>query len=640
MWTGLGWLPSSPADFRDCVRGIRRDAAEGVDPESLWLRAKALGNCALDEVQLAQLARVVDDLPEGGNVARQLKLGLIGDGTLSLLGPAITASATRRDLRIRVIQGDYGRAVDDAVNPDSPLRRMGLDAVLVACDRRGLGLDRAAFSPEESQQIAEMALGVVRSICAGLQQFVKGAILVQTIVPPMEPLFGSFDRRYSGAPLTQVDAFNSGLAQLAAENGFVIVDVARLAGSIGLERWDDPQQWHATKLPFSADVIPPYAELVARTLGAVYGKSRKCLVLDLDNTLWGGVIGDDGVAGIRLGQGSAAGEAFLSIQKMALELRNRGVILAVSSKNEDAAARLPFREHSEMVLKEDHIAVFQANWLDKAANLKVIAETLNIGLDALVFLDDNPAERAQVRAELPMVAVPELPSYPALYPRALMAAGYFEAVAFGDEDRKRADDYQANAARASLQAVASDMEAYLRSLGMKCAIQRFNAEGCARIAQLINKSNQFNLTTRRYTELEVGRMAADPRKHTMQVRLADRFGDNGMISVVIADIGDEKWTIDTWLMSCRVLGRRVEEAVLRHLVAAARAAGAKTLVGRYIPSAKNQMVRDHYGKLGFSEIIGDEPGSTWVLKLDDYVAPHLPMDIDEDLGSISHIVAA
>jgi FkbH-like protein len=293
-----------------------------------------------------------------------------------------------------------------------------------------------------------------------------------------------------------------------------------------------------------------------------------------------------------------------------------------------------------MVLKEKHIAVFQANWLDKAANLKVIAETLNIGLDALVFLDDNPAERAQVRAELPMVAVPELPSQPALYVRTLMAAGYFEAIAFGDEDRKRADDYQTNAERSSLRAQASDMDGYLRSLSMTCSIRRFDTEGRARIAQLINKSNQFNLTARRYTELEVGRIESDPRKFTVQVRLADRFGDNGMICVVIADIAEKAWIIDTWLMSCRVLGRRVEDAVLRHLASAARTAGVETLVGKYVPSNRNLMVSEHYRKLGFCEVTSDEVGSTWILNLNDYVAPTLPMEIDEELCSRPQEVAA
>ena len=407
------------------------------------------------------------------------------------------------------------------------------------------------------------------------------------------------------------------------------MDVARLAGVIGLERWDDPQQWHAAKLPFAANIIPAYADLVARTLGAVFGKSRKCLVIDLDNTIWGGVIGDDGLTGIVLGQGSAAGEAFLAVQRAVLDLRNRGIVIAVCSKNDEENARRPFADHSEMLLKSEHIAVFQSNWIDKAANLRTIAAALNLGLDALVFLDDNPAERAQVRAELPMVAVPELPSNPALYARTLLAAGYFEAVAFSDDDRRRADDYQANSERSSLMAQASDMDAYLRSLAMACTIRRFDLDGRARIAQLINKSNQFNLTTRRYTEAEVARFGIRSGKLALQVRLADRFGDNGMISVVIATKGKQIWTIDTWLMSCRVLGRGVEAAILRHLVRAAREAGATALRGRYFPSGKNQMVSDHYRKLGFQEEASGDAGTNWLLDLNAYILPSLRMQIDE-----------
>ena len=354
------------------------------------------------------------------------------------------------------------------------------------------------------------------------------------------------------------------------------------------------------------------------------------MVLDLDNTLWGGVIGDDGLEGIKLGQGSSSGEAFVAIQTMALQLRSRGIILAVCSKNEEDVARLPFREHPDMVLREDHIAVFQANWSDKAANLRTIASTLNIGLDALVFLDDNPAERMQVRTALPLVGVPELPDDPALYPRALAAAGYFEAVAFSEEDRNRADYYRVNSQRAQALSSSGDLGGYLASLDMVCSIGRVDALSRSRVAQLINKSNQYNLTTRRYSETEVELAENDPARHAIQLRLVDRFGDNGIISVIITDKADETWTIDTWLMSCRVLGRRVQEAALGHLATAAVSEGAKRLVGRYIPSARNRMVAGHYQSLGFVLVETSLDGKTeWRLDLADYVAPELPMRIED-----------
>jgi FkbH-like protein len=432
-----------------------------------------------------------------------------------------------------------------------------------------------------------------------------------------------------------VEAFNRRVAEWAHSGAVVLVDTARLAATVGLENWDEPRHWHASKLLFSPDMIPVYGDLVARTLAAVCGQTRKCLVLDLDNTLWGGVIGDDGLTGIQLGQGSAAGEAFVAIQRLALELRARGIVLAICSKNEEEAARLPFREHPDMLLREEHIAVFQANWTDKAANLRAIAVTLNIGVDSLVFLDDNPAERAQVRRELPAVAVPEIPDDPALYPRVLAAAGYFEAIAVSQEDRERAAYYQSNAQRAATLQASGDMNSYLSSLNMTCAIGFVDPITRPRVAQLINKSNQFNLTTRRYSEAEVAAVEADPKRHAVQVRLADTFGDNGIISVIIVDKAAGAWEIDTWLMSCRVLGRRVEEAVLNHLAAAARAAGASALVGRYIPSAKNKMVAQHYEKLGFELVETLDDGTTvHRLALAAFVAPDLPMLVEDRAISV------
>jgi FkbH-like protein len=459
---------------------------------------------------------------------------------------------------------------------------------------------------------------------------------VQTVVPPFEPLFGSLDAAESGSPRAMVAALNARIATWAAESNDVLVDAAGLAAAVGLQNWHDPTQWHSAKLPFAPELVPLYADLVARTVAAIRGKTRKCLVLDLDNTLWGGVIGDDGLEGIKLGQGSAEGEAFLAIQRMALEYRARGILLAVCSKNEDAIARQPFREHPDMLLKEDHIAAFQANWLDKASALRSIAEQLNIGIDSLVFLDDNPFEREQVRRELPLVGIPELPTEPALFPRTLAWAGYFDAVSISAEDRKRADMYQANTSRSAAMASSSDMDSYLRSLDMLCTIRPFDGVGRARIAQLINKSNQFNLTTRRYTENEVAALETTPGKFTMQVRLADKFGDNGMISVVVFDKGVDVWTNDVWLMSCRVIGRRVEEAILAHVCAAAKVAGAKRLVGRYLRTAKNNMVAEHYGKLGFALIETADGGSVWELDLGRYVAQDLPMQINaEDLVRVA-----
>jgi FkbH-like protein len=300
---------------------------------------------------------------------------------------------------------------------------------------------------------------------------------------------------------------------------------------------------------------------------------------------------------------------------MALALRERGIVLAVSSKNDEANARRPFREHPEMLLREEHIAVFRANWQDKASNIRTIAQELSLGLDAMVFLDDNPVERGLIRRELPEVMVPELPEDPALYARTLAAGGYFEAVALSDEDLKRADYYQANALRAQIKVAASDIDGYLESLAMEMTVQPFDAIGRSRIVQLINKSNQFNLTTRRYNEAEIEALEHDASALTLQIRLSDVFGDNGMISVLICrPRGPDVWEIDTWLMSCRVLGRGVERMALNEVLHHARDRGVKTLVGVYRPTDRNSMVRDHFEGLGFTRRLVAENGETeWVM---------------------------
>lgn len=637
MLSDLAWLSPPPADFREQVRHLRAEAAN--PGAGFFERAVALATAALDENQLGQLARLSREVMTAGQAPAafgRLKLGLVGDGTLALSAPVISGSGIRHGLLVEVIEGAYGSAVQEALDPSSGLHHAGLDAVLIACDRRILGLDRAADSAGDAARRVEAAFTQIKLIADGLRSAASATVLVQTIPPPLEPLFGSYDRLETTSAFAMVEALNARITDWSAAGQAILVDIARLASAIGLERWNAPGHWHASKLGYAPEMAPVYGDVVARTLAAVRGRSRKCLVLDLDNTLWGGVIGDDGVEGIALGQGSATGEAFLAVQAAALELRRRGIVLAVCSKNEEAAARAPFRDHPEMLLREDDIAVFQANWTDKAANLRAIAETLNIGVDSLVFLDDNPAERAQVRRELPVVAVPELPDDPAMYPRMLMAAGYFEAVSFTQDDRDRAGMYQANAARAAAVAASGDLDSYLASLEMVCVIRDVDGASRPRVAQLINKSNQYNLTTRRYTEAQVENVERDPSKHIKQIRLIDKFGDNGIISVIVADRQAEAWEIDTWLMSCRVLGRRVQEAVLAHLASAAQAAGAVRLTGRYVPSPKNAMVRDHYGKLGFTRVREDPDGTThWSLDISTYAPPTVPMVVEDEASPIA-----
>jgi FkbH-like protein len=530
----------------------------------------------------------------------------------------MVASAARHGIALEVIQASYDHVVQEALAPDSKVNSSKPDVVLMALDYRALPLKLSFGDADAATAAVHGSMGYLRTLRSGIKASSNAVCVFQTFVPPVEGLFGSLDRALPGTRRSLIDAINRELCEFVRSTGDVLLDAAGLAEAVGTANWHSARQWNIAKFAFAEELIPLYAEHVARTLAALRGKSRKVLVLDLDNTVWGGVIGDDGLEGIQIAQGDPRGEAHLAVQRMALDLRQRGVVLAVSSKNTDEVARMPFEQHPEMLLKLEHIAVFQANWNDKATNIQAIAAELSLGLDSIVFLDDNPVERGLVRQLLPQVAVPELPADEAYYARTLAAAGYFEAITFAGEDLQRAAFYQDNAKRVSLQKQAGGVDAYLTSLDMTITFQPFDAIHRARIVQLINKSNQYNLTTRRYTDPEVVDVENDPEVFTLQARLADTFGDNGMICVVICRPGSSGgWEIDTWLMSCRVLGRKVEHTVLREMLEHARAAGVHKLVGVYRPTERNRLVIDHYPKLGFTKVLEDETGVTcWELLVD------------------------
>jgi FkbH-like protein len=619
LYSELAWLPRPPADFRE-----RRREATAPDVPAGSIIAH-LATHALSENQLRQLATTIDALREQGRSLAPLapfKLGVVGNGTLDYLVPLLVASAARHGIALECVQAHYGQLAQEAFDAGSTVNQARPDAVLLAIDAHGLPL-RPALDEPAARAGVESSLAFVAALRASFSANAGAVCIVQTLAPPAETLFGNFDARFPGTPRALCASFNAGLAEALRGSPDVLFDVAALAETVGLGAWHSPKQWNVGKLAFDARYLPLYADHVGRIIGALRGKSRRCLILDLDNTVWGGVIGDDGIDGIALGQGDGTGEAFLEVQRMALALRDRGIVLAVSSKNNDDVARGPFREHPEMLLHEQHIAVFQANWQDKATNIASIADALALGIDSMVMLDDNPAERALIRSALPQVAVPELPSDPALYARTLAAAGYFESTAFGEDDRNRAGSYEANARRVAIRDQVADMDTYLASLEMKITFKPFDAVGRTRVAQLINKSNQFNLTTRRYSEIDVAAFEADPAVFTLQVRLEDTFGDNGMIGVVICRNGSpQEWRVDTWLMSCRVLGRRVEQMVLREILEHARAAGAARLIGEYLPTDRNALVRDHYKKLGFTLLEEAPTGeSRWELDAASDVEP-------------------
>ncbi len=612
----LPWLPAPPGDARARLKSgdlaeLRRLTMTRLDMTGLGRVAKLVKRDAAALAQALGMAAI--------------RIGLVGSHTLDFIAEAIEGTAIRHGFVAEVVAATSGKSRRQCSMRTRRLYAAKPDYVVVSLDAHALQLARPRFGDGE----ANAAVAAAVAQLAGYAEAIRGqggTPVLTTLAPPADPLFGGFDARIDGSPRAMIEAFNQ---KLAAIDGVLIVDVAAVATSVGTAQWHDRRAWHRAKLPFAVEATPLFADHVCRVIGAARGRARKCLVLDLDNTLWGGVIGDDGVDGIVIGQGSAAGEAHLAIQTLALDLRTRGVVLAVCSKNEEAVARTAFDQHSDMVLRGDHFAVFVANWANKADNLRDIAKRLNLGTDALAFLDDNPAERLQVRSELPEVAVIEVGDDPADYAGLVARSGWFEAVGFSAEDLARAEQYRANSERLAMAESASDMGAYLQSLDMRMTIRPFDSAGRARIAQLINKSNQYNLTTRRYGEADVAAIETSTGKYARQIRLTDRFGDNGMISVVIWDCGPDVWRCDSWLMSCRVLGRRVEEAALAEVAAAARAAGATTLEGLYVPSPKNGIVTEHWGKLGFAKVAGEVDGTTrWQLALNDYTPPELPIAVE------------
>ena len=614
MHMDLGWLPRAPADFAARVKALKSAPEPAAD-------IRALASTALDGNQLTRVARAIEAARADGRPLAPLtpfRLGILSNATTDFVVPAIVGTGARFGFAIECVVGEYGQFVQAALDPRSDINRSACDAVLLALDYGAFSLEAVPGDAQSASDAVARALDVLDNVRGGLKQAGGTTVICQTVPRPAEALMGSFDFALPGSSRRQAEAFNRGLAERLAEGTDRLLDVAGLAETVGLSSWHDPFIWNLAKQPFAASAIPLFADHLCRLVAAIRGRSKKVLVLDLDNTVWGGIIGDDGMDGIKIAQGDAVGEAHLTLQRYALAMRERGALLAVSSKNTDEVARQVFREHPEMLLREEHIAVFQANWEDKASNISAIAETLSLGLDSFVFVDDNPVERALVRRFLPQVAVPELPDDAALYTRTVAAAGYFEAIGFSDEDRKRAGYYADNARRVALQAKVGSIDDYLRSLDMVIGFAPFDEPGRARISQLINKSNQFNLTTRRYTEQEVADLAGDPSVVTMQIRLTDRFGDNGMISVVIARQTEDALDIDSWLMSCRVLGRRVEDAVLEELLAEGRKRGVSRIRGTYRPTPRNAMVQQHFPELGFS-LIDEEPDGTtrWSLALDD-----------------------
>ncbi len=632
----LDWLPI-PQDFRGCLRQALESPADRLG------KLAAISQHRLGFLETIQLDRAIGTVcAEAAPGFSVVRLAILASATVDHLVPPIRVSGLRRRLLIDVYVGPYGQYRQQLLDPESPLHQLRPQIVLLSLTmREAIAAVPLTTTAAEVEAAISRSIDELRMLWRKARETFHATVIQQTFLNIADPLFGSYERLVAGAPAQLIARLNDRLTQAAAEDGVLLLDVARASERDGLDVWFDVARWLQAKMEIAPQAAVVYGDLLVRVIAAQRGLSKKCLVLDLDNTLWSGVIGDDGPEGIILGEGTGAGEAHLALQRYAKQLRERGVILAICSKNDPAAAEAVFRDHPEMLLKRSDFAAFVANWEDKAVNLKRIAEQLNIGIDSLVFVDDNPTERARIRQALPMVAVPELPADAAHYVRCIADAGYFESVAFTVDDSQRAAQYSANASRGALLESSQSMDDFLRGLEMSVIFGSFQTVDLTRVAQLIGKTNQFSTTTRRHSLEDVARFAADDRCLTLQFRLVDRFGDNGLVSVMIL-FPDPQSTdlleIDTWVMSCRVFGRQLEREAMNIAVETARRMGVQAFRADYIPTAKNGVVSELYPALGFTRVQEDalRDGVTrWFLPLSDYVpqSTHIARRSDQHDGS-------
>ncbi|MFA6234871.1 MAG: HAD-IIIC family phosphatase [Bacteroidota bacterium] len=605
---------------RDQLNAIKQVIRGGASQEAFQALCE-LADWEFDYPVQSRFAALYRSIDPASLTLTPIRIALLSSSTVEHFRDVLDWWLAREGFRAEFHIAEFDTIRQTVLNESGELYRFKPDIVWFFTSYRDIRLavdrpqERAAIEGGIAQEVAEWS-----SLWDAVHRELSCLIIQNNADIPGVRLFGNYDASVCWTRASVLARFNLALAE-ALRPGVAIFDLESASSWYGKERWDEYRYWHHSKHAFSLDAYGFVAFRAARLIGAAKGGARKVLVLDLDNALWGGVIGDDGLDGIRLGS-TPDGEAFVDFQRYVRALKGRGVVLAVCSKNEESTAREPFESHPEMVLRLEDISVFIANWRNKADNIREIAAKLNVGLDSLVFVDDNPAERALVRETLPEVHVIDLPEDPSGYLAALDKERLFETVAFTSEDLRRGDLYRENALRDTFRDSCMDLTNYLSGLAMESEYGDLDGFHLPRAAQLINKSNQFHVTTTRYTEAQLAEFMASPNWSVRYYRLKDRFGDNGLISTVILERKDESiLRIDTWVMSCRVLARTMEEFICSDIVAMARSFGCRRLEGKYIPTRKNGLVEDLYRRMGFS-LESEMKGETlWTLDLS-RGAPH------------------
>lgn len=559
--------------------------------------------------------------------SKSLKKALLSDGSdrihkkIAVLGGSTTHDIIRMlelfllnyGIEPEFYESEYGQYWQDAMFPGE-LNDFNPDIIYIHTSNRNITdyptMDDSAEAVEEKLQKTYQHF---ETMWKKLSDTYHCPIIQNNFEAPFYRLLGNRDFFDVHGRLSFINRLNEKFAEYARKasdsaESFFINDINYLSSCYGLDQWSDPLAWHMYKYALCIPAIPNLSFNVANIIKSIYGKNKKGLVLDLDNTLWGGVVGDDGVDGIEIGQETNLGQVYAEFQNYVKMQKDIGVLLTVDSKNDEENA-IAGLNHPDGSLKPDDFVAIKANWEPKSENMKAIAKELNILPESLVFVDDNPAERAIVEGQIKGAAVPEIDS-PEHYIRIIDHAGFFEATSVSDDDRKRNEMYMANKKRTELEESFTDYSEYLKSLEMEAEIAPFEKMYMPRIAQLTNKSNQFNLTTKRYTQDDIEKTAADDSNITLYGRLKDKFGDNGIVSLVIGNIrSDAELHIDLWLMSCRVLKRDMEFAMMDALVEKARERGIKTIYGYYYPTAKNKMVKEFYDIQGFDLVSEDADGN-------------------------------
>lgn len=534
----------------------------------------------------------------------EVRIALLGDSALQFLGMAIKGYAYELGLKVVLWEAPFGQ-----MHVSEDLLQFQADFVILVPSSPKLL--QQFYKKSEPLHFAEQHMEQVEHFYNQLKNKSNSRLIYANLPLLNDGVFGNYANKTQSSFLYQIRKINLELMHLSQRlPNLFISDLAALQSRIGLEKWIDSKFYISANMVFSLSVLPAIAKNMLDIIQPIRGHFKKCLILDLDNTLWGGVIGDDGVERIQIGA-LGIGKVFTEIQQWAKALKNRGIILAVCSKNTEHIAKAAFENHPDMVLQLEDFAIFVANWNNKADNIRYIQKVLNIGFDSMVFIDDNPAERAIVRQHLPAVCVPELPKNAAQYLDFLRQENLFETAAVTQKDALRTQQYRTEAQRKIAQQSFVDEAAFLESLEMKGTAKSFDAFSIPRVAQLTQRSNQFNLRTIRYTEADIQAISDNPNYITFAFQLADKFGEHGLISVLILEKKAPDLFIDTWIMSCRVLKRGMEFFVLETLIAATRQLGFQRLVGEYLPTPKNGLVENHYRDLGFEKL-----GDYWVLEVE------------------------